>query len=200
MFKHDADNTRDRILYGAYSTIGEQGIGPTKVQHILEAAGVSRRTFYQYFRNKNDVLAAVYSVVKEGLIQAIAMAVVSEPKPSAKVNAGVAAYVEYQRQNGRGLMELQAEAIRPDSPLAPHRESTLDAVVGVVDEAVKQNIGLACDPLVYRAVLMGIEGMVIYLQRDGSFTIADGDRINAASKALIFQILDGIENMPLSKG
>ena len=112
-------------------------------------------------------------------------------------NAGVAAYVEYQRQSGRGLMELQAEAIRPDSPLAPHRESTLDAVVGVVDEAVKQNIGLACDPLVYRAVLMGIEGMVIHLQRDGDFTVADGERINAASIALIFQMLEGIENMPL---
>jgi hypothetical protein len=94
-------------------------------------------------------------------------------------------------------MELQAEAIRPDSPLAPHRESTLDAVVGVVDEAVKQNVGLSCDPLVYRAVLMGIEGMVIHLQRDGDFTIADGDRIHAASIALIFQMLEGIDNMPL---
>jgi AcrR family transcriptional regulator len=198
LFEHDPENTRDRILHGAYSAIGERGIGPTKVQHILDAAGVSRRTFYQYFRSKDDVLAAVYGVVKEGLIQAIAMAVVSEPKASIKVNAGVAAYVDYQRRSGRGLMELQAEAIRPDSPLAPHRESTLDAVVGVVDEAVKQNVGLACDPLVYRAVLMGIEGMVIHLQRDGDFTVEDGERINAASIALIFQILEGIKNMPVS--
>jgi len=168
------------------------------VKHILDAAGVSRRTFYQYFRSKDDVLAAVYGVVKEGLIQVIAMAVVSEPKASAKVHAAVAAYVDYQRRSGRGLMELQAEAIRPDSPLAQHRESTLDSVVGVVDAAVQDNIGLRCDPLVYRAVLMGIEGMVIYLQRDGDFSVADGERIRAASVALIFQMLEGIENMPLS--
>ena len=198
MFEHEPENTRDRILHGAYSTIGERGIGPTKVKHILDAAGVSRRTFYQYFRSKDDVLAAVYFVVKEGLIQVIATAVVSEPKASAKVNAAVSAYVDYQRRSGRGLMELQAEAIRPDSPLAQHRESTLDSVVGVVDAAVQDNIGLRCDPLVYRAVLMGIEGMVIHLQRDGDFSVADGERIHGASVALIFQMLEGIENMPLS--
>ena len=197
MFNHDPENTRDRILHGAYESIGNRGIGPTKVQHILDTAGVSRRTFYQYFRSKDDALAAVYSVVKESLIQTIALAIVAAPKASDKVNAGVAAYVEFQRQSGRGLMELQADAIRPDSLLAPHREDTLDAVVGVVDAAVTENIGIRCDPLVYRAVLMGIEGMVIHLQRGGNFSVADGKRIHAASIALIFQMLEGIENMPV---
>ena len=197
MFDHPTESTRDRILHGAYKAIGEQGIGPTNVGHILKRAGVSRRTFYQYFRSKDDVLAVVYEVVSTGLIQVIALAVATEPQAGRKVTAGVEAYVDYQRRSGRGLMELQAEAIRPDSPLALHRESTLDAVVGVVNEAVRQNSGIQCDPLVFRALLMGIEGMVIHLQRGGAFTKKDGDRVAAASLALIFQVLDGIENMPV---
>ena len=52
--------TRLRIIKGAAEVFGQQGFAGTSVQAILDAAGVSRRTFYQCFSDKSAVLAAIY--------------------------------------------------------------------------------------------------------------------------------------------
>ncbi len=50
--------TAERILKGAAKAFGESGLKATTVQDILNAAGVSRRTFYLHFRNIEAVLDA----------------------------------------------------------------------------------------------------------------------------------------------
>ena len=52
---------RTRILRGAAKVFGERGYSASSVEAILEAAQVSRRTFYRTFRSKEDVLAALFA-------------------------------------------------------------------------------------------------------------------------------------------
>ena len=63
--------TRQRILHGASEVVTERGIGAATVGDILEAAGVSRRTFYQHFRSKDDVLLALYVEVADNLVSVV---------------------------------------------------------------------------------------------------------------------------------
>ena len=51
--------TRDRILQAAYNLFYEKGFSRVGVDAVAEAAGLTKRTLYQHFRSKDDLLAAV---------------------------------------------------------------------------------------------------------------------------------------------
>ena len=51
-----------KILRGAADVIGREGVD-VPVQDILTHAGVSRRTFYQSFKNTEQVLETLYALV-----------------------------------------------------------------------------------------------------------------------------------------
>ena len=50
---------RSAILAAATKVFTQHGIASTRVEDILLAAGIARRTFYRHFRSKDDVLAAL---------------------------------------------------------------------------------------------------------------------------------------------
>lgn len=61
-----ARRTRAALLTSALKSFTAQGYGNTSVQDIHEAAGVSLGTFYQYFRDKADIMS---TLVAESVIR-----------------------------------------------------------------------------------------------------------------------------------
>jgi len=51
---------RDRLLHGMAETVARRGYAATPVAEVLKAAGVSRRTFYEQFADKEDCFLAAY--------------------------------------------------------------------------------------------------------------------------------------------
>ena len=196
MFQDLGDDTRSRILRGAATAFMDRGIRATSVQEILNTAGVSRRTYYQYFSSKEGVMLALYELAVTALIDHVRAAVEAESHPVKQVVVAIENYVEFQRQGGPTLIALQAEAICTDSPLGDRREETLNQLVKVLDEGVSAALGRSCDPIVYRSVLMGIEGMVIHLQRGGIFSAEDSARVQAAGIPILLQVINGVSSMP----
>lgn len=58
MSRHARD-TRHRILDSAYKLFYREGFERTGVDSIAEAAGVTKRTLYNHFPSKDDLIAAV---------------------------------------------------------------------------------------------------------------------------------------------
>ncbi len=52
-------STRDRILEAAYGLFYAKGFNRVGVDAVAESAGLTKRTLYQHFRSKDDLLAAV---------------------------------------------------------------------------------------------------------------------------------------------
>jgi AcrR family transcriptional regulator len=50
------DGTRGRLATAAFALFAEHGFAATTVDQITEAAGLGRRTFFRYFRSKEDVV------------------------------------------------------------------------------------------------------------------------------------------------
>ncbi len=119
-----------------------------------------------------------------------------EPDPARRVFAGIGGYLDHQRDAGPILVLLQAEAIRPDSMLAEYREITLSRLVDFVDGQMREVTGIALDPLVYRALLLATEGLVIDLRRRGPFGQAERDRVAAVVRPMFLQVLAGAELLP----
>jgi AcrR family transcriptional regulator len=55
-----AENQRARILSAVIEAVAEHGYADTTIASIIAVAGLSRRTFYEYFKNKEDSFAAAY--------------------------------------------------------------------------------------------------------------------------------------------
>lgn len=188
--------TRERIVAGARDVLAAAGLGATTVQHVLERAGVSRRTFYAYFAGKEDVVRAVYEACTADLVDRIRVAIRDAEDPPRKVTDAMRAYLRFQEEGGALLMHLQAEAVRPESALAPRRRATLDALVSLVDDAVVGTLGLRVDPTVYRTLLIGIEGLVIQGQAERPFDEDDWRRVRHAINPMFLNVLAGPVPLP----
>jgi len=58
-----AENQRERLLNGVVDAVAEHGYNQTTIGAIAEAAGISRRTFYEYFEGKEDCFLAAYGMI-----------------------------------------------------------------------------------------------------------------------------------------
>jgi AcrR family transcriptional regulator len=61
-------NQRGRLAAGTIAAVVEHGYHETTVSRIVDAAGISRRTFYQYFSSKEECFVDTYGVVEEFLL------------------------------------------------------------------------------------------------------------------------------------
>jgi AcrR family transcriptional regulator len=52
----DPASVRDRVSAAAFELFGDRGYDGTTVDHIAERSGIARRTFFRYFRSKDDVI------------------------------------------------------------------------------------------------------------------------------------------------
>jgi AcrR family transcriptional regulator len=64
-------NQRERILGAVVNVVADRGYGRTAVEHIIADAGVSRRTFYERFGNKEDAFIAAYDLIVAQLLAAV---------------------------------------------------------------------------------------------------------------------------------
>lgn len=61
------ENQRERILQAMVDTVAQRGYGQVAVADVIKAAGVSRRTFYENFKSKEDCFLLAYDVLISGL-------------------------------------------------------------------------------------------------------------------------------------
>ncbi|WP_424858707.1 MULTISPECIES: TetR family transcriptional regulator [unclassified Tepidimonas] len=57
--KEEAEQTRAQILAAARRVFHERGVGQTSLEHIAQAAGVTRGAIYWHFANKGELLQAM---------------------------------------------------------------------------------------------------------------------------------------------
>jgi AcrR family transcriptional regulator len=63
--------TRARLLAAAAAEVAERGYDATTSTVVAQRAGVSTGTFYAYFRDKEDVLAALFATALDELLDAV---------------------------------------------------------------------------------------------------------------------------------
>jgi len=188
--------TRVKLIDATAQVAVTHGLRALTVEHILAAASLSRRTFYQHFCSKDDALLALYERVVDDLLGAVVAAVRAADGPGQRLFAGLDAYLDFQQGGGDLVTLLQAEAANPASLLSPLRERALDALVELVDTEVREEIGEALDPMVYRTLYLGLEALVIHLRSGGPLSRADRARAAAIIKPLFVQVFAAMAHMP----
>jgi AcrR family transcriptional regulator len=67
-------NQRERIVGSVIDVVSRGGYAGLTVRDVIARAGVSRRTFYEHFSNKEDVFLAAYDSVVEHVISEVRVA------------------------------------------------------------------------------------------------------------------------------
>ena len=70
---------RQRILDAILDVVGEHGYAAATVAHVTKAAGISRTTFYEQFRSKQDAFLNAYDEFGEQFLADIAGATATTP-------------------------------------------------------------------------------------------------------------------------
>jgi AcrR family transcriptional regulator len=86
---------RRRAVAAMADAVGEQGYAETTVGHVLSRARMSRRTFYQLFRNREDCFLAAYDVALAEAKERLALAHAGNGQWSGQVEVALAALLEY---------------------------------------------------------------------------------------------------------
>src|SRR5579863_8872728 len=125
-------SSKDGILRAALDVFARRGFAATRVEDILNAAAVARRTFYKHFGNKEELLASLYELATAELLKAMG-GIGPSDDPLSAVRAAVDMYLDYHVVNARLVSVLVQQAVRMDSPLAPLRRKFRESVVGLLD-------------------------------------------------------------------
>src|SRR5262245_48880546 len=102
---------RDELCHLALRLIAAQGYKETTVEQIVDAAGVSRRTFFRYFKSKEDVIIEVLGDVEEFVVAELTGRPPGEPAAEA-VRAALRALVRLHAEEAektRALIRLIVE-------------------------------------------------------------------------------------------
>lgn len=150
---------RARVLQGAAQVFAEIGVQAASVEHILQAAGVARRTFYRLYDGKEGVMVELYRMGTDGLLGACTIAVSEGKTPLERVTGCIDAHLRNARDFGRLVFVLGGEAHRHESLLYARRKEVHDALVGLFAMASNAPPGEPVDPLLFRALVFAIEDL-----------------------------------------
>jgi AcrR family transcriptional regulator len=85
---------RGRLLEAIAACIAEQGYAATTVAHVIARAGVSRKTFYEHFTDKDACFLAAWEAGFGLVLTQVAEAVAVEPTWQRQLRAGTEVFLE----------------------------------------------------------------------------------------------------------
>ncbi|NVN53664.1 TetR/AcrR family transcriptional regulator [Mycolicibacterium hippocampi] len=95
-----ADTAVRKILVGTMKALSRQGTQKLSVSDICKASHVARGTFYRYFNNKEEVLAAVGRHFEVGIAAAFEAAIEADPDPAVRVKVVLDTLIAYRASGG----------------------------------------------------------------------------------------------------
>lgn len=86
-------NQRERILAAVADVSSASSYADMSVEDIIGAAGISRRTFYEHYRNKHEAFLAAYDEAAERLLAAVRAAYESAAGFGNRVRSGIEVFL-----------------------------------------------------------------------------------------------------------
>jgi AcrR family transcriptional regulator len=124
--------TRDALLDATVELVSERGFHAVGIAEIGAAAGVSGAAIYRHYRNKDELLVAVFERVVDELLDG-ARTVLAEPglDPAARVAALVEAHVAFALAERRviAIYDQEAHNLPPDHRRRVRRQQAAYAAV-----------------------------------------------------------------------
>jgi len=159
------DVARNMIIAAGARVFASKGIRDTSVEDLLEAANVSRRTFYRMFESKEDVALALYVFGTTQLIGRWKQAIESSSDTLDQLARCIDVFIQNAAMLGRLIFVLGGEATRQESPLHQRRMEVHATFLEMLREANPEIARV--DPLLVRTTLFALEAVTRHILTEG---------------------------------
>jgi AcrR family transcriptional regulator len=132
--EHVSDIQRARMLAAMVDEVAERCAGNVTVAHVVARSGVSRRTFYEIFEDREDCFLAAFDDAVGKIAAHVVPAYEGEDPWREKIRAGLTTlleYLDYERGIGR-LVIVETLAVGPRA--LERRRRVLAQVIAAVDD------------------------------------------------------------------
>lgn len=177
--------TRRRLLGAAARVFSAKSLPEATVEDVLREAGLSRRTFYQFFADKVDLLAALYANAVNHLHAQRVEATAQATDGIDCLLRGFDVYSGFHATAAPVVRVLASEALRPASPLGPMREALIDRTVELYCDRFEALEGRSLDPLLVRALVLMSEALNLHMVTTTQTTQEDIARVRAAIHQIV---------------
>lgn len=170
------ERTRRRLIDAARTVFERDGYAEARLADITTEAGTAAGSFYTYFDNKGEILAALLEELQEEMLHPGVEHVGDVDSPIAAIEASNRAYLTSYEQNAN-LMKLLDEVADLDESFRALRQRRSAAFINRNARSIRelQIKGLAdaeLDPLLTATALSGMVAKVAHR------TFVEGDRWN----------------------
>ncbi len=166
-----AEIQRSRLLAAAARTVEELGYTRATVAHITRRARISRRTFYELFRNRDECLIAALEGVVDSIRAEIAAAELDGLAWRERIRGGLWAILSFFDREPVLSRFCVVQAMRGSQTVLERREEVLIGLARTIDEGrVEGARGEDCPPLTAEG-LVGAAFALVYarlLRRDSA--------------------------------
>jgi AcrR family transcriptional regulator len=155
--KHIADIQRTRMLAAMVQECAERGVANVAVAHVVGRSGVSRRTFYEVFEDREDCFLAAF---EEALARAAAVVVPAFEQPGtwrSKTRAALTAFVEFVATDLAAGRLLIVESVAAGPGARERRHNTIQQIIPIVDRGrTEAKAGADPPPLTAEGIVGGV--------------------------------------------
>jgi AcrR family transcriptional regulator len=129
-----AEIQRMRMIAALTEVARERGAGGVTVAHIVARSGVSRRTFYELFEDREDCFLAAFDLAVERAAQRVLPAYAAPGTWRERIRAGLGALLEFlEDELGLGALCI-VEALGAGPVALERRAGVVKALIDAVDE------------------------------------------------------------------
>ncbi len=175
---------RDRILSAGLELFSRRGFENTTVLQIRKYARVGLNTFYSYFRDKEQLLNAIYRDLRRHLTDALDFPLRDEDSPRQQFHELWMEMVNFDRQypNVIGFLEHRHHGAYLDEDSEP-LERVPQPIVDLVERLRRQRAVKEAPVMVLGALVWGTFVALLKLDSQGRLSLS-AERLEAAEDCL----------------
>jgi AcrR family transcriptional regulator len=156
-----ADNQRERILAAVAQAAAELGYAEMSVETIIARAGVSRRTFYEHFRNKEDAFLAAYDAAVHQQARCIRRAYFRQTTVRERLRAGIRADMQFMASEPELARMCIVEVLAAGPQAIARRNEAMRMFAEIIEDNIHELIpGCQRAALTSETIVGGIHEVV----------------------------------------
>ncbi len=153
-----ASNQRERIIVAVAEVCSTAGYAAMSVEDVVVASGVSRRTFYDNFQDKEDAFLAAYDEAASRLLARVKTAYEANDGIVARAREGLSALLGFLAAEPAFADLCVVEALAAGPMVVDHRTANLRTLSDLIDETAAAAMPDAAppSPIIAQALVGGI--------------------------------------------
>jgi AcrR family transcriptional regulator len=158
---HVVEMQRRRLLLAFTEVLAEDGLEDAGVGRVCKRAGVSRRTFYDLFGDREACFVAVLDAAVERISQSVLPFYAHDGRWRERVRAGLAALLEFFDEEPALARVCMIETLKAGSAVLERRRQVLDALTCAVEEGRSESKnGTGPPPLTAQSTVGGVISVI----------------------------------------